>query len=77
MKYFCSEIVGNIPNEAIDIPEGSDVRALMKIAAERYGSFAENYLDLTGYMVNMKGAGPDTILHDGDSVMVLRITYGG
>ena len=46
-------------------------------AALKNGTFVENYPEHVIYLVNGKPATPQTLLHEGDSVLVLRKAHGG
>ncbi len=77
VRFVCREIVGDARRGAYSLPEGSSAAQMMESAAAENGTFVENYPEHVIYLVNGKPATPQTVLCDGDSVLVLRKAHGG
>ena len=77
VRFVCNEVVGSARAGEYTLDEGGTVARLMEQAAAENGSFVENYMNHLNFLVNDKVAKPDTVLHDGDRLTVLRMAYGG
>ena len=77
LRFACNEVVGNARPGEYTAPEGADIAQLMDLAAEENGSFTENYMDYLIFLVNDRKVQPEYVLHDGDRLTVLRMTFGG
>ena len=77
MRFVCSEIVGEARTGAYLLEEGDTVAKLMASAAAENGTFIENYGEHVIYLVNDRPAANETVLREGDRVIVLRKVHGG
>ena len=77
VKFRCGEIVGEMPSGEYEVPDGADVGAALASLAARSGGFLRNYEDYLLYLVNSLPARPETPLHTGDTLRVLRKAVGG
>ena len=77
VRFVCAEIVGNARQGEYEVPEGAAVGQFMALAAAENGTFVENYLDHVIYLIGHKPARVESVLKEGDSLMVLRMVHGG
>ena len=77
IRFVCREIVGQARAGDYEMGEGETVAQLMAAAAEENGTFIENYGEHVIYLVNNRPATAETVLREGDQLIVLRKVHGG
>lgn len=79
LRVICQEVFGALPNGDYDVPDGSNARsALLACVAQYQGDdILLDCIDHVVYMCNNKHISPETVLSEGDRLMVLRPVHGG
>ena len=62
---------------SIDLPDGATLARLMTCLTERFNAPIFSSNEGTIMMVNRKNAFPDTVLKEGDDVLLLPVLGGG
>ena len=73
MKLLCRETVGELPDGGYTVPEGSTAAQALARCAGLSPERAQGMM----FMRNGKHVQPDTVLSDGDHLLVLRPLRGG
>ena len=79
LKTVCPEIIGRIPNGEYNVRDGSTAGEALCFCLESRGMEIpeKERLSTLRYAVNHHFTQPDTVLKDGDKLMVLRALTGG
>ena len=68
--------IAGIDQLSVDLPEGSALAELLNALSEKFGS-PSFITEKAVIMVNHKNAFPETILKDGDDILLLPLLGGG
>ncbi len=79
LRTVCPEILGECPSAWYELENCSNAFEALLICLKQYGGNDVKYesLDRLIFMLNGKHISSDTMVKDGDQLMVLRPVYGG
>ena len=67
----------NLDKKTIRLAAGGTVQDLINQIVQAYPDLSAQYFVSCTWLVNNQKAGPETVLKDGDSLMILRTLGGG
>ena len=78
LRFLCVDLPLDSAHRAIDVADGSTVGQVM-VEHARLNDIEDTLEKLPGsmFLVGNQSAQLDTVLHDGDELVVLRILHGG
>jgi len=79
LKLVCSEIFGTMPNGEYTLPAPMPAREVLALCVEQYKGedVLREYIHRVVFMRNGKHISPETVISDGDTLLVLRPVCGG
>jgi molybdopterin converting factor small subunit len=67
----------DLDKKAIDVPAGATIQTVIEILVREHPHLTEDYFNVCTWLVNNLKAGPETVLQEGDTVLILRTLGGG